>query len=46
MSHRIEYTTIDGGTVIEYTDELGYARLVNDAELGYIVITKTNRYER
>lgn len=46
MSHRIEYLTIDGGTVIEYTDEKGYARLENDAQMGYIVITSISRYER
>lgn len=46
MSHRIEYLTIDGGTVIEYTDDKGYARLEEDAKEGYITITNISRYER
>jgi hypothetical protein len=44
MSHRIEYLTIDGGTVIEFTDDKGYARLANEADMGYIVITNYSRY--
>ena len=44
MSHRIEYLTIDGGTVIEFTDDKGYARLTNEADMGYIVITNYSRY--
>ena len=34
MSHRVEYLTIGGGTVIEYTDAKGYARLANEAHIG------------
>ncbi len=44
MSHRIEYLTIDGGKVIEYTDDKGYARLANEANMGYIVIENHSRY--
>ncbi len=44
MSHRVEYLTIGGGTVIEYTDDKGYARLANEANMGYIVIKNYSRY--
>ncbi len=45
MSHRIEYVTIDGGTIIEFTDDNGYARLNTEAEAGTIVIQNYSRYE-
>jgi hypothetical protein len=45
MSHRIEYLTIDGGTIIEYTDEVGFEHLLDDAKLGIITILNSNRYD-
>lgn len=44
MSHRIEYLTIDGGTIIEYTDDQGYARLVDEEATGFIKIQNHSRY--
>ena len=45
MSHRIEYLTIDGGTIIEYTDEIGYKQLLAEANNGIITILNSNRYD-
>jgi hypothetical protein len=45
MSHRIEYLTIDGGTIIEYTDENGFKQLLDDEKLGIIRILNSNRYD-
>ncbi len=45
MSHRIEYLTIGGGTIIEFTDDKGLARLEEQAKLGLISIQNQSRYE-
>lgn len=45
MSHRIEYLTIDGGTIIEFTDEKGFKHLLDDAKQGIITILNSNRYD-
>lgn len=45
MSHRIEYLTIGGGTVIEFTDDQGLARLKEAAQLGFIHIQNQSRYD-
>lgn len=44
MSHRIEYQTIGGGTIIEFTDENGLKNLEKEAEEGIITILNRNRY--
>lgn len=45
MSHRIEYLTNDGGTIIEYTDETRFNTLVAEANTGLIEIVNSSRYD-
>jgi hypothetical protein len=45
MSHRIEYLTIDGGTIIEFTDDKGLQKLQAEEKLGFISILNKSRYD-